>query len=168
MARFSKDWFLTARRVLTVALWPFIDWIVTIFANLSLVYFRETELGLLKSIFSTAAIATVLNIGYLYLLGREKWIPEKLSAQAEKFLELERRIPFLDRWKSLGILAVYTVSGPAMAGAPLLWLLGFKGRKAYTLAIIGVTINSIIWVGGVYNVIQQLLLSLIRGLVVKL
>lgn len=163
-----KEWFLTARRVLTVSIWPFIDWVVTAFANFSLVYFRGTEVGLLKSIFSTAAIAAVLNIGYLYLLGREKWIPEKLSAQAEKFLELQSRIPFLDRWKSLGILAVYTVSGPAMAGAPLLWLLGFKGRKAYTLAIIGVTLNSIIWVGGVYNIIQQLLLNLIRGLVVKL
>lgn len=168
MAQPAKGWFLTARRALTVGLWPFIDFVVTGFANFSLVYFRGTEVGLLKAIFSTAAVAAILNISYLYLLAREKWIPDKLAQQTEKFLELQSRIPFLDRWKSLGILAVYTVSGPAMAGAPLLWLLGFKGRKAYTLAAVGVTINSIVWVGGVYNIIQQLLLSLIRGLVVKL
>ncbi|MDO8503599.1 MAG: hypothetical protein Q7S60_02820 [bacterium] len=168
MARFSKDWFLTARRVLTIGIWPLLDWVVTAFANFSLVYFRGAEVGLLKSIFSTAAIAAILNIGYLYLLGREKWIPEKLSAQAEKFLELQSRIPFLDRWKSLAILAVYAVSGPAAAGTPLLWLLGFKGKKAYLLATIGVTINSIIWVGGVYNILQQLLLSLMRDLVGRL
>ena len=149
------------RRIVTVSLWPFIDWVVTIFANFMLFNYGKFPLGVVLCVASTAILAAILNVGYLWLLYREKWIPYRVSGYTERVLRLHSRIPYISRWRTLAVFALYAVSGPAMLGAPLIWILGYSPRRGYTLAVVGVTINSILWVGGVYNAVWKLVTSLV-------
>lgn len=144
-----NDGFL--RRTVLIGFWPLADFIVTIFANVLLV-----NTGVIRSVIATSIFASALNVLFLYLLNYEKGLYDIVVKTSKKvgFLKLQKLSAKIG--KTLAILLVYLVSGPAMVGAPLIWLLGIRGRKAYMLAILGVTLNSIIWVGGFYHLFWTL------------
>jgi hypothetical protein len=135
------------RRVITIAAWPFIDTALTIFSNLILLHW-----GVRLAIVATAVVMTTLNLLLFHLLSLEKPIQEWVTKKSRRISFLQKKIKSLEYGKTTVILLVFTISGPAMAGVPLLWLLGVKGRTAAVLIILGSTINSLLWVGGVYNI----------------
>ncbi|MBI2007129.1 MAG: hypothetical protein HYS83_00260 [Candidatus Blackburnbacteria bacterium] len=49
-----------------------------------------------------------------------------------------------------------------MAGAPLIWLLGIRGMRAYTLVIVGTLLNSLVWVLGIYNLLWVLIREVVN------
>jgi hypothetical protein len=110
---------------------------------------------------ATAALTITLNLFFFYLLSFEEELPSLFKPVLSKIQLWEQRIPGLDKGKALAILAVYTISGPAMIGAPLIWLLQIRGKRAYTLIILGAILNAIVWVGGVYNILWLLVRELI-------
>lgn len=92
-----------------------------------------------------------LNFMLFYLLSLENELQNWIGKQTKKITSWRQKIQKFSIGESALILIVYTLSGPAMAGVPLLWVLGIKGKKAYFYITIGVVINSILWVGGVYH-----------------
>lgn len=134
------------RRTALIGFWPMTDFIVTVFANILLV-----NSGVVRAIIGTTVLASILNILFLHLLSFEKdlygWMVK--STGTVGFVRLQKMSVKVG--KTFAVLIAYLVSGPAMVGAPLIWILGIRGRKAYTLAIIGVILNAIVWVGGFYN-----------------
>lgn len=140
------------RRFSTVIFWPLVDSALTITS-----YFLIAKLGVVSAIIGIAILAISLNFFFLYLLSFEKEAQQWIAGQFGKIAFWQRRIPGLDRGAFLSVLLVYSLSGPAMLGAPLLWLLGIKGRKRVFLVVVGITLNSIIWVGGVHNAVWLLI-----------
>lgn len=135
------------RRTITITAWPLIDTILTIFSNLVLLHW-----GVRLAIVATAVVMTTLNLLLFYLLSLEKPVQEWVAKKSEKISLLQKKVKSARYGKTIVILLVFTVSGPAMAGVPLLWLLGIKGRNAVLLIALGSTINSLLWVGGIYNI----------------
>lgn len=144
------------RRLFTIVFWPSIDIIVAIFANYMLIRFDSRT-----AVLATGAVAVSLNIVLLHLLYLERDLQTWVHQRAKKVLALERKVQAVEHGKNLAVLTVYMISGPAMAGAPLIWLLGIKGVRAYTLVIIGVALNSLFWVLGVYNIFWVLVRELV-------
>lgn len=136
-----------SRRLLTLVFWPSIDIIVAFFANVLLVKFEPA-----RAVIFTTLLAMVLNLVFLHLLYLEKDLQSWVHKRAGKILSLEKKFQAIEHGKNLAVLSVYLISGPAMAGAPLIWLLGIKGLRAYALLIIGVALNSLFWILGVYNI----------------
>lgn len=146
-----------SRRLLTIIFWPSIDIIVAFFANILLVKFEPD-----RAVIFTTLLAMVLNLIFLHLLYLEKDLQSWVHKRAGKILYLEKKFQAVEHGKNLAILTVYLISGPAMAGAPLIWLLGIKGLRAYTLVIIGVALNSLFWVLGVYNIFWVLVREVLQ------
>lgn len=144
------------RRTLTILFWPLIDTILTIFSNAVLLKF-----GVKTSILSTIILMTILNLGLFRLLSMEKEIQEWVGEKSQQLNFWKKKIKNMEYGKTLVILGVYTISGPAMAGVPLIWILGVKGKLAYTLIVIGSVLNSFVWVGGVYNLFWYLVKDII-------
>lgn len=143
------------RRVVTLALWPSIDIIVTIFSNFLILRFNTYV-----ATTATILVMIVLNSALLYLLALELDLSDWIRAKTRRLERVRRLIRASALRRDLGILAVYTFSGPAMAGLPLIWLLRIRGIRAYVLVVIGTTLNGIFWVGAVYSNIWVIL----RGL----
>lgn len=140
------------RRLVTVALWPSIDIIVTLFSNYLILRFNPVV-----ATAATIAVMIVLNSALLYLLTIELDLLDWIRAKTRRLERTRRLIRASDLRRDLGILAVYTFSGPTMAGLPLIWVLRIKGVRAYTLVVIGTTLNGIFWVGAVYSSIWAVL-----------
>lgn len=140
------------RRIITITFWPLIDLVVTLFGNWMLVHSRVWV-----AILATAFVTMLFNFTLLYLLSFEKAVPRWFEKQIDKISGLHSFLSRMQVGEFVTILIVYVISGPAMAGAPLIWLLGIKGKRAASLVVIGVTLNSILWVGGVYNVLWLLI-----------
>lgn len=135
------------RRFVTIAFWPSIDIIVTFFANFMLVRFNA-----MTAAFSTALLAMSLNFAFLHLLFLEKELQAWVNSRARRLLSLGNEVQKnFEVGKFFTVIVIYAVSGPAMVGAPLIWLLGIKGLRAYSLIVLGTLLNSLIWVGGIYN-----------------
>ncbi len=143
------------RRLVTVALWPSIDIIVTVFSNYLILRFNPVV-----ATAATIAVMIVLNSALLYLLSIELDLLDWIRAKTRHLERTRRLIRASDLRRDLGILAVYTFSGPTMAGLPLIWVLRIKGVRAYTLVVIGTTLNGIFWVGAVYSSIWAILREL--------
>lgn len=143
------DW---VRRLFTLVFWPSIDIIVALFANFMLVRSSATTAAL-----ATGVAAMSLNLIFLHLLYLEKDLQRWVHKRAKRILFLEQKFQAVEHGKNLAVLTVYLVSGPAMAGAPLIWLLGIRGIRAYTLVILGTLLNSLIWVLGIYNIFWLLI-----------
>ncbi len=137
------QWF---RRSATIAFWPFIDSIMTVFSNTILLRY-----GVKMAVITTIILMLALNFMLFYLLSLENELQNWIGKQTKKITSWRQKIQKFSIGESALILIVYTLSGPAMAGVPLLWVLGIKGKKAYFYITIGVVINSILWVGGVYH-----------------
>lgn len=146
-----------SRRLLTIVFWPSIDIIVAFFANFMIIRSSPTT-----AVITTGAVAMSLNIIFLHLLFLEKDLQSWVHKRAGKILSLEKKFQAIEHGKNLAVLTVYLVSGPAMAGAPLIWLLGIKGLRAYALVIIGVALNSLFWVLGVYNIFWVLVREVLQ------
>lgn len=149
------QWF---RRSATIAFWPFIDSIMTVFSNTILLRY-----GVKTAVITTIILMIVLNFMLFYLLSLEHELQNWIGKQTKKINYWRQKIRKFSIGESALILIVYTLSGPAMAGVPLLWVLGVKGKKAYFYITIGVIINSILWVGGVYHLFWILAYDAIRN-----
>ncbi|OGY15989.1 MAG: hypothetical protein A3H88_00470 [Candidatus Blackburnbacteria bacterium RIFCSPLOWO2_02_FULL_44_9] len=136
-------WF---RRSITIAFWPFTDSLLTVLSNAILLKF-----GAETAVAATIILMTFLNLFLFGLLNKEKEFQEKITQKMSKFLEWSKKAKSIKYGGVIASLFVFTISGPAMAGVPFLWILGIKKHKAYALIIIGSTINSLLWVGGIYN-----------------
>ncbi len=148
------------RRTLVIGLWPFTDFIVTVVANVMLV-----NSGVVRAIVVTTIVGTLLNVLFLHLLSFEHELIDWVQKQTNKLLFVRLHKVSLKVGKTFAVLLAYAVSGPAMVGAPIIWFLGIRGRKAYLLATLGITINSIIWVGGIYHLFWTLVKTVIsRGI----
>jgi len=143
------------RRLVTLALWPSIDIIVTLFSNFLILRFNTVI-----ATTATILLMIVLNSALLYLLALELELTAWIRAKTRRLERVRRLIRASALRRDLGILAVYTFSGPAMAGLPLIWLLRIRGIRAYALVVIGTTLNGIFWVGAIYSNIWTIL----RGL----
>ena len=140
------------RRLVTLVLWPSIDIIVTLFSNYLILRFNAYV-----ATSATIAVMIVLNGALLYLLMLELDLSDWIRAKTERLQRIRKFIHASDRREDLMVLVVYTFSGPTMAGVPLIWLLRITGKRAYTLVVIGTTLNGIFWVGAVYSSIWALL-----------
>lgn len=131
------------RRTLLISFWPVMDFVLTVLANILIV-----NTGVIRAVLTMIVVSSIFNVTFLYLLSLETELSRWVHAQIalHKFKSLSVKIG-----KAAAVTLVYIISGPAMVGAPLIWLLGIRGRKAYILAIIGVTLNTILWVGGFYH-----------------
>jgi Flp pilus assembly protein TadB len=107
--------------------------------------------GAKTAFLATAIAALFLNLVFLHLLYLERDLQRWVQRRAKRLLFLEQKLQAVEHGKNLAVLTVYLVSGPAMAGAPLIWLLGIKGIRAYVLVIFGTFLNSLVWVMGIYN-----------------
>lgn len=147
------------RRTLLISFWPITDFIITVLANVLIV-----NLGVIRAVIGTAIAASILNVVFLHLLSFEKELYSWVAKQKKGFAFLRFERLSVKIGKTFAVLIAYVVSGPAMVGAPVIWLLGIRSKKAYTLAILGVTLNSIIWVGGFYHLIWILIkTAIIKG-----
>lgn len=146
------------RRIFTFALWPTIDFLLTLFSFSLLATFDAWV-----AVPVMAVAITILNLFFFHMLSLEKEIPSFFPNQRKTLKEWEKRIPGLDRGKNIALLAVYTISGPAMVGTPLLWLLGVRGKRAHAIILFGSFLNALLWTGGIFN----LFWFLIKVLVVK-
>ena len=144
------------RRLVTLVLWPSIDIIVTLFSNYLILRYN----GFVATT-ATIAVMIVLNGALLYLLLLELDLSDWIRAKTERLQRIRKFIHASDRREDLMVLVVYTLSGPTMAGVPLIWLMGITGKRAYTLVLIGTTLNGIFWVGAVYSSIWALLRSIV-------
>ena len=140
------------RRLVTLVLWPSIDIIVTLFSNYLILRYN----GFVATT-ATIAVMIVLNGALLYLLLLELDLSDWIRAKTKRLQKIRRFVEATERRRNLVILLVYTLSGPTMAGVPLIWLMGITGKRAYTLVLIGTTLNGIFWVGAVYSSIWALL-----------
>ncbi|MBI4028755.1 MAG: hypothetical protein HY376_00080 [Candidatus Blackburnbacteria bacterium] len=138
------QWF---RRSATIAFWPLIDSIMTVFSNIILLRY-----GVKTAVSSTIILMFVLNATLFYLLSLEHELQSWIDKQSKNINSWRKTTQRFNVGESALILIVYTLSGPAMAGVPLLWVLGVKGKKAYFYIAVGVIINSILWVGGIYHI----------------
>ncbi|OGY09022.1 MAG: hypothetical protein A2782_00860 [Candidatus Blackburnbacteria bacterium RIFCSPHIGHO2_01_FULL_43_15b] len=120
---------------------------MTVFSNTILLRY-----GVKTAVVSTIVLMFILNCALFYLLSLERELQSWINKQSKNIRTWQKNLQRFNVGESALILIVYTLSGPAMAGVPLLWVLGIKGKKAYFYITIGVTINSILWVGGVYHV----------------
>lgn len=131
------------RRTLLISFWPIMDFVLTVLANILIV-----NTGVIRAVLTMIIVSSIFNVIFLYLLSLEielsRWVHAQIALS--KFKGVSVKIG-----KAATVILAYVISGPAMVGAPLIWLLGIRGRKAYTLAIIGVTLNTILWVGGFYH-----------------
>ena len=144
------------RRLVTLVLWPSIDIIVTLFSNFLILKFNAPI-----ATAATIMVMVVLNGALLYLLMLELDLSDWIRAKAERLQKIRNFVYASDRRRDLMVLLVYTFSGPTMAGVPLIWLMGITGRRAYSLVVIGTTLNGIFWVGAVYSSIWAILRGLI-------
>lgn len=134
------------RRIFIILIWPFADSFLNIFANIFLLQFgREV------AILATVIVKTIINITFFNLLNKEKELQEKITRKATDLLKLKIKVQKWEHGKILAALFIFTISGPAMVGVPFVWLLGISKKSAYLLIFFGSAINSIFWVGGVYN-----------------
>ncbi len=145
------------RRFVTVIFWPSIDIIVAFFANFMIIRSSPTT-----AVITTGLVAISLNLIFLHLLYLERDLQMWVHKRAGKILALEKKVQAVEHGKNLAVLTVYLFSGPAMAGAPLIWLLGIKGMRAYTLVIIGTLLNSLVWVLGIYNLLWMLIREVVN------
>ncbi len=144
------------RRLVTLVLWPSIDIIVTLFSNFLILKFNAPI-----ATAATIMVMVVLNGALLYLLMLELDLSDWIRAKAERLQKIRNFVYASDRRRDLMVLLVYTFSGPTMAGVPLIWLMGITGRRAYSLVVIGTTLNGVFWVGAVYSSIWAILRGLI-------
>lgn len=140
------------RRLVTLVLWPSIDIIVTIFSNYLILRYN----GFVATT-ATIAVMIVLNGALLYLLLLELDLSDWIRAKTDRLEKIRRFVEATERRRNLVILLVYTLSGPTMAGVPLIWLMGITGKRAYSLVVIGTTLNGIFWVGAIYSSIWAIL-----------
>ncbi len=143
------------RRLVTLVLWPSIDIIVTIFSNYLILRFN----GFVATT-ATIAVMIVLNSALLYLLMLELDFSDWIRGKGRRLARM-RQFIYASAWRRDSmVLLVYTFSGPTMAGVPLIWLMGITGARAYTLVVIGSTLNGIFWVGAIYSSIWAILRQL--------
>ena len=140
------------RRLVTLVLWPSIDIIVTLFSNFLILKFNAPI-----ATAATIMVMVVLNGALFYLLMLELDLSDWIRAKAERLQKIRNFVYASNRRRDLMVLLVYTFSGPTMAGVPLIWLMGITGRRAYSLVVIGTTLNGIFWVGAVYSSIWAVL-----------
>lgn len=140
------------RRLVTLVLWPSIDIIVTIFSNYLILRYNA---GIATT--ATILVMIVLNCALLYLLLLELDLSDWIRAKTARLEKIRRFVEATERRRNLVILLVYTLSGPTMAGVPLIWLMGITGKRAYTLVVVGTTLNGIFWVGAIYGSIWAVL-----------
>ncbi|MCY4436403.1 MAG: hypothetical protein OXE05_03615 [Chloroflexi bacterium] len=140
------------RRLVTLVLWPSIDIIVTLFSNYLILRFNP-----FVATAATILVMIVLNGALLYLLMLELDFSDWIRAKAERLQRIRNFVYASERRRDLMVLLVYTFSGPTMAGVPLIWLMGITGRRAYSLVVIGTTLNGIFWVGAIYSSIWAIL-----------
>ena len=143
------------RRLVTLVLWPSIDIIVTLFSNYLILRYN----GFVATT-ATIAVMIVLNGALLYLLLLELDLSDWIRAKTARLEKIRRFVEATERRRNLVILLVYTLSGPTMAGVPLIWLMGITGKRAYTLVVVGTTLNGLFWVGAVYSSIWAILREL--------
>lgn len=136
-----------ARRVFTISFWPVADSLLTIFSNAMLLKFG-VKTAVIASVFAMAG----LNLLLFNLLNKEKILQDRISKSTSKIFKLKTKIENLEIGKALACFAVFVISGPAMAGVPLLWLLKIKKKTVYNIIFLGSIVNSILWVGGVWNI----------------
>ncbi|MBI2405533.1 hypothetical protein HYV21_00560 [Candidatus Microgenomates bacterium] len=134
------------RRTILVSIWPVADFVLTVLANILIV-----NTGVIRAVLVMVVVNSIFNVIFLHLLTFEvelsAWVrTQTKKIKLEKFSTISVKIG-----KAASVIIAYIVSGPAMVGAPLIWLLRIRGWKAYTLAVIGVTLNTILWVGGFYH-----------------
>lgn len=144
------------RRIFTLLFWPFVDSTLTLIS-----YFLIAKFGPILAIVGTAILGISLNFFFLYLLSLEVQIHDWIERQISKIDFLRRNVPLFEKSEIFAVLLVYLISGPAMLGAPLIWILDIKGLKRIFLVVVGITLNSIIWVGGIHNSIWTLIEKLI-------
>lgn len=140
------------RRLVTVVLWPSIDIIVTLFSNYLILRYNA-----FVATTATILVMVVLNGALLYLLLLELDLSDWIRAKTERLEKIRRFVEATERRRNLVVLLVYTLSGPTMAGVPLIWLMGITGRRAYTLVVVGTTLNGLFWVGAIYSSIWAVL-----------
>lgn len=140
------------RRLVALVLWPSIDIIVTLFSNYLILRYN----GFVATT-ATIAVMIVLNGALLYLLLLELDLSDWIRAKTARLEKIRRFVGATDWRRDLLILLVYTLSGPTMAGVPLIWLMGITGKRAYTLVVFGTTLNGIFWVGAIYSSIWAIL-----------
>ncbi len=143
------------RRLVTLVLWPSIDIIVTIFSNYLILRYN----GFVATT-ATILVMIVLNGALLYLLLLELDLSDWIRAKTARLEKIRRFVEATERRRNLVVLLVYTLSGPTMAGVPLIWLMGITGKRAYTLVVVGTTLNGIFWVGAIYSSIWAVLREL--------
>jgi len=133
------------RRLLLLACWPLTDLAVAAISS----FFLITS-GTAHALIMTVIVGTIVNIFFLRLLYLEKaWVKKRTEKiPFSKFQKISNTFG-----QTTAILLAYLISGPAMVGAPLIWLFGIPKNKGYILAFIGVCLNTALWVGGVYNII---------------
>ncbi len=140
------------RRLVTLVLWPSIDIIVTIFSNYLILRFNA-----FVATSATILVMIVLNGALLYLLLLELDLSDWIRAKTDRLEKIRRFVEATERRRNLVILLVYTLSGPTMAGVPLIWLMGITGKRAYILVVVGTTLNGLFWVGAIYSSIWAVL-----------
>lgn len=140
------------RRIFTISFWPAADTLLTVFSNAVLLKFGvKWAVGV--TIFAMAGV----NLFLFDLLNKEKGLQDRISKSTSKIFKLKTKIENLEIGKALACFAVFVISGPAMAGVPLLWLLKIKKKTAYNVIFAGSVVNSILWVGGVWNLFWYLI-----------
>ncbi len=140
------------RRLVTLVLWPSIDIIVTVFSNYLILRYNA-----FTATSATILVMIVLNGALLYLLLLELDLSDWIRAKTARLEKIRRFVEATERRRNLVILLVYTLSGPTMAGVPLIWLMGITGKRAYALVVVGTTLNGIFWVGAIYSSIWTVL-----------
>lgn len=140
------------RRLVTLVLWPSIDIIVTLFSNFLILRYNT-----FVATTATILVMIVLNGALLYLLLLELDLSDWIRAKTDSLEKIRRFVEATERRRNLVILLVYTLSGPTMAGVPLIWLMGITGKRAYMLVLIGTTLNGIFWVAAIYSSVWAIL-----------
>ena len=137
------------RRLLLISTWPLIDFTVAVISNFFLLRF-----GFWTAVWLTIVLNTIVNILFLRLLYLEKeWVKKRTrKISFSKYEHISNTYG-----KTTAVLLAYLASGPAMVGVPLIWLFGIPRKRGYILAFIGVCLNTLVWVGGVYNLLWTLL-----------
>lgn len=145
-----------SRRIITISFWPILDWIVTFISHFMLLKF-----GVLPAVLVTSVVAITLNIIFYHLLLSEEGVSLWAQKQLRKVKPFYAFISKYSQSETLAVLVVYTLSGPAMAGAPLIWLLRIKRARAHFLIVVGIILNSILWTGVIYGTFWRI----VRGLI---
>lgn len=108
-------------------------------------------LGAGMATFLTMCVSIPINIAFLSLLYKEKLFQEWITKQAKRVIFLNIQQLATTVGKTAAVLITYIITGPAMVGTPLVWLFDISRKRAYALVVVGLTLNALVWVGGIYN-----------------